>query len=25
VLDPTNDLRQRKYVFARPNARCPHG
>jgi hypothetical protein len=24
ALHPTNDLRQRKYVFARPNARCTH-
>jgi hypothetical protein len=21
---PTDDLRQRKYIFARPHARCPH-
>lgn len=24
VLYPRNDLRQRKYIFARPHARCPH-
>jgi len=23
ALQPTNDLRQRKYIFARPHARCP--
>jgi hypothetical protein len=23
-LDLGNDLRQRKYIFARPQARCPH-
>jgi hypothetical protein len=23
ALHPTNDLRQRKYIFARPHARCP--
>ena len=24
ALDLGNDLRQRKYIFARPQARCPH-
>jgi len=24
ALHPRNDLRQRKYIFARPQARCPH-
>jgi hypothetical protein len=24
ALHPMNDLRQRKYIFARPRPRCPH-
>jgi len=24
ALHPMNDLRQRKYIFARPHPRCPH-
>ena len=24
TLHPMNDLRRRKYIFARPHARCPH-
>jgi len=24
ALHPRNDLRQRNYIFARPQARCPH-
>jgi hypothetical protein len=24
ALHPMNDLRQRKYIFARPRRRCPH-
>jgi hypothetical protein len=23
-LHPRDDLKQRKYVFARPHTRCPH-